>query len=308
MDKLSNKSKRVLITGSNGFLGHKLIEKLTDDPNAVLLGLSKSRNRNPYLPKENFKQIDITDFNSLLDTLHAFKPSHIVHTAAITNVEACEKDPLTCELVNVLTTEKIAEYCKKQGCHLTFLSTDFVFDGNAGPYSEDDSPAPRNGYGRSKLEAERRIIESGCNHAILRTILVYGVIPDKNRSNVVLWAKNKLSATQTISVVDDQWRMPTWVDDLADACILAIEKEGQGIFHISSNELFSVIEIVQQVADFWNLDATLIKPISAEDIGQANNRPRKTGFILNKSERELGFKPTSLLHSFEVMKQQLSRL
>lgn len=307
MDKLINKAMRVLITGSNGFLGQKFIEKYIDHEGITILGISKSKNRNICLPEENFQQVDIKDFEALLNIFNTFKPTHIIHTAAITSVEACEDESDNCERVNVLTTEKIAEYCNRTGSHLTFISTDFVFDGKNGPYREDDPTSPCNAYGRSKVEAEQRIIQTGCNHAILRTILVYGVIADKNRSNIVLWAKNKLSQSETISVVNDQWRMPTWVDDLADACMLAAEKRAQGVFHISSNQLFSILEIVQQVAKLWNLNADLIKPISAKAIGQAHNRPQKTGFILTKAEKELAFLPTPLLRSFEIMKQQLER-
>ena len=307
MDKLINKAMRILITGSNGFLGQKVIEKCLDKKDITIFGVSKSKNRNIYLPEENFRQVDITDFEALLNIFNTFGPTHIIHTAAITSVEACEEDQDNCERVNVLTTEKIAEYCNGTGSHLTFISTDFVFDGKDGPYREGDPTAPCNAYGQSKLEAEQRIIQTGCNHAILRTILVYGAIADKNRSNIVLWGKNKLSQSETISVVNDQWRMPTWVDDLADACILAVEKRAQGVFHISSNQLFSILEIVQQVAKFWKLNPDLIKPISAEAIGQARNRPQKTGFILTKAEEELAFRPTPLLRSFEIMKQQLER-
>lgn len=305
MDKLITQDMRILITGSNGFLGHKLIEKLANKPRVSVLGISKSENRNPDLPADNFQQIDIAELDALTGILESFKPSHIIHTAAITSVESCENNPENCELVNVLTTEIIAQYCKKQGCHLTFISTDFVFDGHNGPYREDDATNPCNAYGRSKLEAELRIIQSGCRHAILRTILVYGVIADKNRSNIVLWAKNKLSAGESISVVDDQWRMPTWVDDLADACLLSVDKNGQGIFHISGNQLFSILEFVRQVAQFWALDTKLITAISAEAIGQADNRPPKTGFILTKSRQELDFQPTTVLRSFEIIEQQL---
>lgn len=298
---------RILITGSNGFLGQKIIEKIANRPDLNLLGISKTKNRNPFLPEGDFRQIDITDFKSLTDELEIFKPTHIIHTAAITSVEACEADKEKSKLVNVTTTEKIASYCKTSGCHLTFLSTDFVFDGIEGLYKEEDATAPCNAYGHSKVEAEQRVIQSGCKFAVLRTILVYGVIADKNRSNLILWAKNKLSNSEQISVVNDQWRMPTWVDDLADACILAFEKDAQGIFHISSDQLYSILEIVHEAADFWKLDKTLITPVSAESIGQASNRPRKTGFILAKAKNELAFEPTPLIRTLEIMDEQLER-
>ncbi|TDS15905.1 SDR family oxidoreductase [Sphingobacterium paludis] len=307
MDKLRDqREKRILVTGSNGFLGQKLIDKLASAPNATVLATSKSSNRNPNKIGYTFVACDLEDDGSFLKLVASFSPTHIIHTAAITSVELCDRDPELCERVNVLFVERLAKICSAHGIHLTFLSTDFVFDGKKGPYGEDDLPTPCNAYGQSKLLAEQAIQNTDCTCAILRTILVYGVINDPNRSNLVLWVKNKLAQGETITVVKDQWRMPTWVDDLADACILAAQKEASGIYHISSEQLFSILEIAQQVADFWRLDQQLIQPISAADIGQAENRPAKTGFILTKSKQELGFRPTPLRQSFEAIKRQLA--
>src|SRR5690606_19650280 len=105
-------------------------------------------------------------------------------------------------------------------------------------------------------------------------ILVYGAIPDKNRSNLILWAKKQLENGSPIKVVSDQWRMPTWVDDLADASYSAMQKRTSGIFHISGNEMMTVLEAVATLADTWNFDKSLISPITAAEIGQATNRPR----------------------------------
>lgn len=307
MDELKgHQKKRILVTGSNGFLGQKLIDKLAGVENVILLASSKSQNRNPNKSGYTFIACDIENEVSFNKLLESFAPTHIIHTAAITSVEVCDRDPQLCERVNVLFVGKLAKLCEELRIHLTFLSTDFVFDGKNGPYRENDMPNPCNAYGRSKWLAEQAIMKTNCTAAILRTILVYGVINDPSRSNLVLWVKNKLSQGESITVVNDQWRMPTWVDDLADACILAIQKHASGIYHISSERLFSILEIAEQVADSWQLDKQLIQPISASEIGQAENRPAKTGFILTKSMEELGFHPTPLLKSFEEIKTQLA--
>jgi len=307
MDKLSLKSAmRILITGSNGFLGQKLVDKLTSEGSAVIIATSKSPNRNPNTIGYTFVQSDLTDAQSLEKLLVEQQPTHIIHTAAMTSVEACENNPEECEAMNVTLVAHIAACCREQDIHLTFLSTDFVFDGTAGPYHEADTPKPCNNYGLSKWKAEQAILHSGCKAAILRTILVYGHIQDPNRSNFVLWVKAKLSENTVITVVEDQWRMPTWVDDLADASILAATKNAMGIYHISSDTLMSILQIAQAVANFWNLDSSYIKPISAAAIGQATNRPRKTGFIIRKAKDELGFQPTALATSFQEIEKQLA--
>lgn len=300
--------KRILVTGSNGFLGHKLTEYILQHPEYELCCTSASLNRNPQNTGYRYEQLNLVDLQGLASLIEDFKPSHIIHSAALSSVEVCENDPELCQAVNVRSTAFLAELCKEQNIHLTFLSTDFVFDGQEGPYSEEATCNPINAYGQSKLDAENAILSSGCPAAILRTILVYGVIADRKRSNLVLWAKSKLEAGEAIKAVCDQWRMPTWVDDLANACLLAMEKSAKGIYHISSDTLYSVKEVVEQVADFWKLDKALVGSVSAAEIGQATNRPRKTGFILNKAMRELGYRPTPLNESFERIEQQIKEL
>ena len=298
---------RILLTGSNGFLGQKFCEKYKENSEIQsILGISKSANRNPYLQEEEFKQLDLLDFKNLKLAISDFNPTHILHTAAITSVEACEKEIELAKQINVELSANLAQVCQQKNIHFTFLSTDFVFDGENGPYKETDPMKANNMYGQTKIDAERKITANNPDAAILRTILVYGAIPDKNRSNLVLWAKKQLEKGEKINVVSDQYRMPTWVDDLADACYATMQKKASGIFHISGNEMMSIIEAVNILADTWNLDKNLILPISAAAIGQAENRPRKTGFILDKAKTILDYKPTSFVVSLQKIKEQLN--
>ena len=299
---------RVLLTGSNGFLGQKFCEKLAEYSEInVILGVSKSPNRNPYLDENTFKQIDLLDNESLLEIINTFEPTHILHTAALTAVEICEEQPELAQKINVNLSVQLAQIAKEYNLHYTFLSTDFVFDGQHGPYKETDKVHATNNYGQTKVDAERQITAVNPDATILRTILVYGAIPDRSRSNLVLWAKKQLENGSPIKVVSDQWRMPTWVDDLADSCYLAMEKKASGIFHISGNEMMTVLEAVEKLADTWNLDKSLISPIASAEIGQATNRPRKTGFILDKAEEILNYKPNSFVVSLQKIKEQLKK-
>lgn len=299
---------RILLTGSNGLLGQKLTDFLLLRDDITLLCTSRGENRNPQQAGYTFQKLDLADWEGMQQLIQSFAPTHIIHCAAISSVERCEADPDQAQLINVTIPKQLAELAHLQGIHYTFLSTDFVFDGKQGPYQESDSTGPCNAYGASKVKAEQAILAVNPQAAILRTILVYGVIGDKGRSNLVLWAKGKLEQKEAIKVVADQWRMPTWVDDLAQACILAADKKAEGIFHISGPQLYSIIEVVELVADYWQLDKKLISPILAAEIGQDTNRPRKTGFILDKAHQVLGFKPTSLTASFEQIDIQLKKL
>lgn len=299
---------RIYITGSNGFLAQKFCEiVLAKGLPYQLFGISKSKNRNIYLDAVDFQQLDANDFVSLRKSLDSFQPTHILHAAAMTAVEACEENKEAAFLTNVELTEFLAHYAEGHAVHMTFLSTDFVFDGLEGPYVEEDNTKPVNYYGFTKVQAEEAILKTKAKAAILRTILVYGAIPDRGRGNLVLWAKGQLEQGHAIRVVSDQWRMPTWVDDLAEACLLAMQNQSRGIYHISGPDMFSIEEAVRCLAGTLHLDTTLISSITANEIGQANNRPRKTGFVLAKSKNELGFEPTSFVKSLLYICEQLEK-
>ena len=154
-----------------------------------------------------------------------------------------------CWALNVPAVEHLIKACKKHDAQLIHLSTDFIFDGLAGPYREEDEPSPVSFYGESKLAAELLLKKSDIKWAILRTIIVYGVVNDMSRSNIILWAKGALEKGNPINVVDDQWRMPTLADDLAEICLLAAAKEARGVYNASGKDMMSILELVQEVAD-----------------------------------------------------------
>jgi dTDP-4-dehydrorhamnose reductase len=153
--------------------------------------------------------------------------------------------------------------------------------------------------------SEKLVEKSGLKWSIVRTMLVYGVVDFMSRSNIVLWAKDALSKGKTINVVDDQFRCPTLSEDLAEGCALVALQGKEGIFHISGKDFMSIIELVRTVADFWQLDKSLIHPSKTATLGQAAERPLKTGFILDKARMELGYEPHSFQEGLAVVDQQL---
>jgi dTDP-4-dehydrorhamnose reductase len=224
----------------------------------------------------------------------------------MTNVDVCEKEQEKCYELNVAAVNTLIQICQQYNIRLIHLSTDFIFDGLNGPYSETDKPNPLSFYGKSKWEAEQLLINSSCSFAIIRTIIVYGVANEMSRSNIVLWAKAALENGEEICVVDDQWRMPTLAEDLAECCLLAVSKEAQGIFNVSGKDMMNMVELTQRVAQFWNLNSNLIKPISSKELQQAAPRPAKTGFILDKAITELGYRPHSFEEGLAVVAKQLT--
>jgi len=296
---------KILITGSNGLLGQKLVHKLSKDSEVELIATSRGQNRLSSKEGYTYQSLDITDEAQVESVLAEAKPDVVINTAAMTNVDACEADKEGCDKLNVDAVKYIVDACKGNHAHLVHLSTDFIFDGDDGPYHEEADPNPISYYGESKLKAEKIVQESGVDAAILRTVLVYGIAEDMSRSNIALWAKGALEKGQKINVVDDQFRSPTLAEDLADGCILAAKQKAKGIYNISGKDQLSVLEIVQQVADFWKLDKSLINPVSSTTLSQPAKRPPKTGFILDKAIRELGYKPHSFREGLAVLDEQM---
>lgn len=296
---------KILITGSNGLLGQKLVHKLSKDSEVQLVATARGENRLSNKEGYVYQPLDITNKEEVEKVIAKNKPDVVINTAAMTNVDACESDKEGCDKLNVDAVQYIVDACKANQAHLVHLSTDFIFDGEDGPYDEEATPNPVSYYGESKLKAEEIVLKSGLDAAILRTVLVYGIAEDMSRSNIALWAKGALSKGQQINVVDDQFRSPTLAEDLADGCILAAKQKAKGIYNISGKDQLSVLEIVQQVADFWKLDKSLINPVSSKTLSQPAKRPPKTGFILDKAIRELGYKPHSFMEGLAVLDEQM---
>lgn len=301
-------AKKILITGSNGLLGQKLVYRLLKGGDVEIIATSKGENRLRIQSGYTYQSLDITDEDSVKEVLLKHTPDVVINTAAMTNVDACETQQEACRKMNVDAVEYIIKAMKMQtnNPHLIHLSTDFIFDGNNGPYRETDIPYPPNSiYAESKYMSEKLVEKSGLKWTIIRTILVYGVVDFMSRSNIVLWAKDALSKGKTINVVDDQFRTPTLSEDLAEGCVLTALKGATGIFHISGKDFMSIIELVNIVADFWHFDKSLIHPAKTATLGQAAERPLKTGFILDKARNELGYSPHSFLEGLAIVDKQL---
>lgn len=298
---------RILITGSNGLLGQKLVASLRNDTQVQLTATSRGGDRSADPLGERYRSLDITDKAAVDVVFDELRPEVVIHTAAMTNVDACELDPEACRLQNVEATRNLVEAARRHASHFIFLSTDFIFDGEAGPYREEDAPAPLSVYGHSKLEGERLVREAGlAKWAIARTIIVFGTAPGLSRSNAVLWAKQALEKGEPIRVVDDQWRMPTLAEDLADGCIRIARRGATGIFHLSGPDGMSILELVQRVGRFFGLDTSVVTPVKSDTLGQPARRPPRTGFFLDKARKELGYAPHSFEEGLAVLCDQLA--
>ena len=292
---------RILITGSNGLLGQKVVD-LCLSKGLPFLATSSGENRYSKCPETQYQTLDITDEANIKAVFDQYLPTHIIHTAAMTNVDACEAQPEACDLVNRQAVYMLARASQAIGAHFQLLSTDFVFDGEAGPYKETDQPNPLSVYARSKYEAEHLLEDViGLNYSIVRTIIVYGQGEQLSRSNLILWAKEALQEGKPLNIVDDQFRAPTWADDLAWACVRICELNQTGIFHISGPETISIYDIVLRVAAYYQLPTDQITRLKSNTLNQAAKRPPRTGFILDKASSILSYKPHTLEETLALL-------
>lgn len=297
---------RILITGSNGLLGQKLVAALREEPDVQLIATSRGEDRTPRPLGERYLALDITDGSAVAEAFDRYRPEAVIHTAAMTNVDACELDPVACELQNVTATGHLVQAAARHRSHFIFLSTDFIFDGTDGPYRETDAPRPLSVYGHSKLEGERLVQQGGlASWAIARTIIVFGVAEGLSRTNVVLWAKGALAKGEPIRVVDDQWRMPTLAEDLADGCIRIARRHATGVYHLSGPDGMTILELVQRVGAYFGLPTSTVTPVRSDTLGQPAARPPRTGFVLDKAREDLGYAPRSFEDGLAVLAAQL---
>ncbi len=297
--------KRILLTGSNGLLGQKLVYLLADRPQVKLIATSRGINRHPLRSGYHYEPLELENRAGWESLFRQVKPTDLIHTAAMTMVDKCETDHEFCDKYNVEAVEMLAGLCREYQTRFTHISTDFIFDGENGPYKETDSPNPTNYYGGAKLRAEKIVQNSGTDWSILRTMLLYGITPAMSRSNIVLWAKKSLEEGRNINVVNDQWRCPTLVEDLASGTVSAVMKEARGIYHLSGPEMISISELVYRIADFWKLDRSLISEVASATLNQTAKRPPKTGFVILKAQVDLDYQPHTLEQGLAMVDRQM---
>jgi dTDP-4-dehydrorhamnose reductase len=295
---------KILVTGANGLLGHKLSMLLDKDAQIQFVATARKEIGYP-LSQGEFKILDITNAAQTRDVILQTRPDVVIHTAAMTNVDQCETDREGCWQANVTAVENVVTCCEKTNSFLVHVSTDFIFDGTHGPLDEQAIPNPVNYYGESKLAGERVVMASKLDWAIARTVLVFGITNDMSRSNIVLWVKKNLEEGKTINVVNDQWRTPTLVEDLAMGCYLIAKQKKKGVFNISGEGMMTPYDIAIETANYFKLDQSLIRKADSSTFKQPAARPLKTGFIIDKAKRELGYSPHTFREGLKILASQL---
>jgi dTDP-4-dehydrorhamnose reductase len=297
---------KILITGSNGLLAQKIIFlALKESVNILATSKGVDRSSNFHQINYEYLSLDITNKDQVSSIINKFKPDVVFNTAAMTNVDLCEEMRHECDEINITAVGFLADACLEVNAHLIHFSTDFIFDGENSPYSEGDPPNPLSYYGLAKLKSEELLDYHEVKSSVLRTIILFGVGNNLSKNNIVLWAKEALESGKELNIIDDHYRAPTLAEDLAAASLFAAKEKVYGVFNVSGKDIMSIFELVVSVAEYFNLNSTLIARIHSSKLKQLAKRPIKTGFVLDKAEKELNYHPHSFIESLEIIKNQL---
>lgn len=289
--------KKILITGASGLLGNWIVKFASKDYIVTPTDVVES-------PLSNVIKADITDLAALQILFQSAKPNTVIHTASETNVDKCEIEKDRAWKINVEGTQNIVEACRQTDAKLIYISTDYVFDGEKGMYSEEDIPNPLNFYGLAKLEGERQASKSSPNMAILRTSVLYGTHPTKQ--DFVTWVMTKLKQANEITVVDDHFNTPTLAQNLASMALEIAQRDLKGIFHTSGSERISRFDFARKIAIAFGLDDSLIKPIKMKELAAwIAIRPRDSSLNTVKIQRELKTQPLSINVGLSKLRNEL---
>lgn len=293
--------KTVLITGTNGLLGQKLVEDF--HPHYKVIASDLHPESYLYFPDLSYESLDLTNRRGLEFQISCYHPQVIINAAAYTDVDGCEVHKDRAWAVNVGGVKNLVNLCKEKQIKLIHLSTDYVFNGENGPYSEDDTPDPINFYGKTKLESEKVIRESGVNFIVIRTNVLYG-FSENVKSNFLLWLLDRLSQNEKIKIATDQFNNPTLADNLSRCILEMVQEDISGIYHVAGSEYLSRYEFALKVAKKFNFDANNILPTKTESLKHKAKRPYRGGLKIDKVQKVIATKLLGVDAGLDHIKQK----
>ena len=296
---------KILVTGASGLLGRKVAQLALEKGHDVY-SIYKEHPVNFGNPIK----LDLTDRGVVFEVVSRIKPDGIIHTAAYTHVDGCEVNRDLAMRVNAEATKYVAMASAITGTHLTYISTDYVFDGKKGLYSEEDDPNPINYYGYTKLMGEEFVKQYAESWCIARTSVIYGW--GSSKLNFATWLIKNLEHENQVNVLIDQYVSPTLNTNLAQMLIEIAERKLCGILHTAGASRVSRYEFAQALANIFNLNPNLIKPVKMNELQWRAKRPKDSSLNITRCLNTLmEIKPLKLNEALEAMKlekQQQNRL
>lgn len=296
---------KILITGVNGFLGYHLTHYFLANTHYEIIATGKNECRWQHENiKINYKALDITNEYELKNVFDSYEPELVIHTAAISKPNLCEQDKWLCEQVNYTAVKNIVNICNYHKIKFLHFSSDFIF-GENGPHTEDAPTHPLNYYGYTKLLAENYIKEYSNQFCIIRPVLIYGPTTPTVNNTFLHWVYESLLYNRPIKVVNDQFRTPTFVEDICRGVHSIVTLNKTGVYHLAGAEILTPYQMAVGLAQLLQLNEHLIEPVTAATFKEPIQRAKKGGLAINKAVKELNYKPTpfkeGLMKTFNIV-------
>ena len=281
---------RVAVTGANGLVGGAAVALLAGRNEVLALGRGSCR-----LPSGSYTWIeaDLGDGRTVEAALRDFRAEAVLHAGAMTDVDGCERDPEAAWRVNVGGTEEVARACRALRARLVAVSTDYVFDGAAGPYGEDDPPNPRGAYARSKRCGEEAALLLAPDCSVARTAVVYSGRPGA-KNTFATQVVEKLRRGEPVKAFSDQIVSPTLAENGAAMVVeLLLETDYQGVLHTAGATALDRVDFARRVAVRFGLAGEIV-PVKTADVKLLAPRPLKAGLHVDRAARLLREKPLTI--------------
>ena len=292
---------KLLITGASGLFGGKLAQLATTKGYTIYSGYNKDK------PKFGIPiQFDITNKTHTQQVFQKTQVDTIIHAASLTNVDTCERKRNQAWKTNIQGTKHIVQAAKKTQTYLIYISTDYVFDGEKGNYTETDKPNPINYYGQTKLKAEQQI-QTLQNYCIARPSVIYGSTPAAGKTNFALWTIKQLKNEKPVKMATDQYTSPTLNTNLANMTLEIAEQKLTGTYHLSGATPINRYDFAKKIAKTFNLDPNLIFPVSIDDFSFPAKRPKNSSLNTRKAQQDLKNKPLEIDQALKILKKELNQ-
>jgi dTDP-4-dehydrorhamnose reductase len=291
---------KIFIIGANGLIGSRLSADLFARGHEVL-GMGRGERRAPG--SFRFVSGDLGNATTVASLLQDERPDVIVNTAGMRDVDGCERAPEAARIQNVQAVEVLAKETRRIGALLIQVSTDYVFDGKSGPYSEEDPPSPLSVYGKTKWEGELAAREAG-RWAVARTAVVYGR-PWGESSNFGIWLWNRFRSGEPVTLFKDQWVSPTYAGNAAEMLSELCERQLEGVWHLAGSQVVSRVEFGEAFCETFGFERTKISPTSLMQSGLSATRPVRAGLRTDKAKTTLSRGPKALTESLRAFAQEL---
>jgi len=291
---------KILITGGSGLLGSKISEIAIQKGHETYSGYNTHESTYGIPIK-----LDITNNKNVQNVFEMIQPEVVIHAAALTNVDTCEKDKELARKINVEGTRNIVESSECYKAFLVSVSTDYIFSGKKGMYNEANIPRPINNYGATKLEAEVIVKNSITKWCIARTSVIYGATPAAGKINFALWVLQKLKKGEKLNIITDQWVSPTLNTNLTEMIFDIIELDLLGTYHLAGATSINRYNFALLVAETFQLDKKLISPAKSSEMNWFAKRPENSSLNVEKASKTLKNKPLDIFKALSVLRKEI---